>query len=299
MVAGDDPPAVFAALVGAHGRITARQRLARAGTPDEVPGGWPAIVLRTPKGWTGPDVVDGVQIAGTARSHQVPLSQVRENPAHLARLEAWLRSYQPEEQFDARGRLVPELAALAPSGEKRMSASAYANGGRLLVALKLPELKDYALEIDVPGQRRHETTRPLGEWLREVYAASIRDEDGGGNFRLFCPDETASNRLGAVFEVTDRCSQLSVLGTDESLGPRSAERNWPSTLARCSRVTTTTSVRTWRTYRRSGTGSGGLEHAHRAGPQPRVCLFQLRPGPGPDLRPTARAARRRFRARLR
>ena len=181
--------------------------------------GWPAIVLRTPKGWTGPDVVDGVQIAGTSRSHQVPLSGVRENPAHLALLEQWLRSYRPDEQFDVDGRLVPELAALAPAGDKRMSASAYANGGRLLVPLELPELKPYALEIDAPGRLRHETTRPLGEWLREVYAASIRPADGGGNFRLFCPDETASNRLGAVFEVTDRCTQLPVLATDDHLGP--------------------------------------------------------------------------------
>jgi xylulose-5-phosphate/fructose-6-phosphate phosphoketolase len=222
VVAGSDPPTVFAelyaALTGAHRRIRAAQAAARSGR-GATSFAWPAIVLRTPKGWTGPDVVDGVQVEGTQRSHQVPLAGVRENPEHLAMLERWLRSYRPEELFDADGALVPELAALAPAGDKRMSASPYANGGRLLAPLDLPDLKAYALDVDAPGRLRHETTRPLGELLRDVYAASTRASDGGGTFRIFCPDETASNRLGAVFEVTDRCLQLPLLPGDAQLGP--------------------------------------------------------------------------------
>jgi len=179
---------------------------------------WPAIVLRTPKGWTGPDVVDGVQIEGTFRAHQVPLAGVRENPDHLRRLEEWLRSYRPDELFDSDGRLAPELAALAPAGDKRMSASPYANGGRLLDPLPMPDLVRYAQPIDAPGQVRHENTEPLGDLLRDLYAATT-GADGGGRFRLFCPDETASNRLAAVFEVTDRCLQAPVLATDDHLSP--------------------------------------------------------------------------------
>jgi xylulose-5-phosphate/fructose-6-phosphate phosphoketolase len=157
-------------------------------------------------------------VEGTFRSHQVPLAAVRENPEHLRMLERWLRSYRPDLQFDQAGTLVPELAELSPVGDKRMSASPYANGGRLLVPLEIPDLKSYALEIAAPGRLRHESTRPIGELLRDVYAANIRAVDGGGTFRLFCPDETASNRLGAVFEATDRCFQLPVLATDDHLG---------------------------------------------------------------------------------
>jgi xylulose-5-phosphate/fructose-6-phosphate phosphoketolase len=224
VVFGDDPAAVFTelheALSHAYDRIRSIQ--SRARTDDAGPVGvvgWPAIIVRTPKGWTGPDVVDGVQIQGTFRAHQVPLSAVRENPDHLRRLEQWLRSYHPELQFDRQGHLVPELAALAPDGDKRMSASPFANGGRLLIDLEVPALERYALEIDIPGQLRHETTRPLGELLRDIYAATTRASDGGGSFRLFCPDETASNRLDAVFEVTDRCLQAAVLKTDDHLDP--------------------------------------------------------------------------------
>ena len=224
VVAGDDPASVFTdlhrELASAHNRIHAIQRHARTGVA-ALPGSvrWPAIILRTPKGWTGPDTVDGVQIQGTFRAHQVPLSGVRDNPEHLRLLERWLRSYAPETLFDAEGRLVAELAALAPDGDKRMSATPYANGGRLLRSLQLPSLGRYALPVGTPGAESHENTEPLGRLLRDLYTATTRDSDGGGNFRLFCPDETASNRLAAVFEATDRCLQAPVLPTDDHLSP--------------------------------------------------------------------------------
>ncbi|GIF18820.1 xylulose-5-phosphate/fructose-6-phosphate phosphoketolase [Actinoplanes tereljensis] len=225
VVAGDHPATVFTdlqrELAAAHARIRAIQQQAREPGAVAAAGTlrWPAIILRTPKGWTGPDVVDGVQIEGTFRAHQVPLSKVRENPEHLRLLERWLHSYQPETLFDNDGRLVPELAALAPDGDKRMSASPYANGGRLLHDLDVPALQRYALPVETPGVSSHENTQPLGQLLRDVYTASTRAQDGGGNFRLFCPDETASNRLAAVFEVTDRCLQAPVLATDDHLSP--------------------------------------------------------------------------------
>jgi xylulose-5-phosphate/fructose-6-phosphate phosphoketolase len=221
VVSGNDPRLVFAdleaALRGAHDRITDIQRAARAGGTDVRPG-WPAIVLRTPKGWTGPAVVDGVQVEGTFRAHQVPLSGVQTDAAHLALLETWLRSYSPEHQFTAAGALVPELAALAPEGDLRMGSTPYANGGRLRRPLDLPELERYALDVPSPGTTSHETTHPLGELLAEVYRRTTT-ADGGGDFRLFCPDETASNRLQSVFEVTDRCLQAEVLPTDVALSP--------------------------------------------------------------------------------
>jgi xylulose-5-phosphate/fructose-6-phosphate phosphoketolase len=224
MVEGDDPPVVLKDLyqqvsVGRQ-RIAAIQAAARSGQAT-LDGSirWPAIVLRTPKGWTGPDVVDGVQVQGTFRAHQVPLSGVRDNPAHLQMLETWMRSYEPESLFDVGGRLVAAVAALAPPGEKRMSASPYANGGLLLRPLSVPPIERYARPVDKPGAESYENTRPLGEMLRDIYAATTRSADGGGNFRLFCPDETASNRLGAVFEVTDRCLQAPVLATDDHLSP--------------------------------------------------------------------------------
>jgi len=134
-------------------------------------------------------------------------------------LGQWLRSYHPDELFDADGALMPELAALAPTGDKRMSATRYANGGRLLKPLDIPALDRYALDVAAPGQTSYESTRPLGGLIRDIYRWSTNDIDGGGTFRLFCPDETNSNRLGAVFEVTDRCWQLPVLPTDDNLSP--------------------------------------------------------------------------------
>jgi xylulose-5-phosphate/fructose-6-phosphate phosphoketolase len=221
VVSGDDPRLVFtdleAALRGAHERIEEIQAAARSGAEDVRPG-WPAIVLRTPKGWTGPAVVDGIQVEGTFRSHQVPLSGVQTDDAHLALLEQWLRSYSPELQFTAEGRLAPELAALAPEGDLRMGSTPHGNGGRLRRPLDLPDLAGYAVDVPSPGTTSAETTHPLGELLAEVYRRTTTP-DGGGDFRLFCPDETASNRLQSVFDVTDRCLQAEVLPTDAHLSP--------------------------------------------------------------------------------
>ncbi|MCW2575449.1 MAG: putative phosphoketolase [Modestobacter sp.] len=221
VISGDDPRLVFtdleAALRGAHERIAEIQAAARSGVENLRPG-WPAIVLRTPKGWTGPAVVDGVQVEGTFRAHQVPLSGVQTDDAHLAQLERWMRSYSPELQFTAEGRLAPELAALAPAGDLRMGSTPYGNGGRLRRPLDLPALAGYAVDVPSPGTTSAETTHPLGELLAEVYRRTTT-ADGGGEFRLFCPDETASNRLQSVFEVTDRCLQAEVLPTDDRLSP--------------------------------------------------------------------------------
>jgi xylulose-5-phosphate/fructose-6-phosphate phosphoketolase len=204
IVAGSDVRQVhrdFAATVDdCHAAIRAIQASAREGSGvGRQP--WPAIVLHTPKGWTGPAVVDGQQVEGTFRAHQVPVSAVRENPEHLAILESWLRSYRPEAHFDAGGRLVPELSALAPRGDKRMGATPYANGGRTLVPLDLPDFTTYAFDVKAPGTTGAESTRRLGELLRDTFVRNAASQ----NFRLFCPDETNSNRLGAVFEVEDRC----------------------------------------------------------------------------------------------
>ncbi len=176
---------------------------------------WPAIVLRTPKGWTGPHEVDGVQVEGTFRSHQVPLAGVRDNPAHLQLLETWLRSYRPDELFDEAGRLVPELARLAPTGTKRMGASPYANGGGVHRPLQLPAWRDYAVPVDPArrGDRFIETTRSLGELCRDVYTANPT------SFRVFSPDELASNRLGAVLEVTNRCMVAPIDPHDDRVSP--------------------------------------------------------------------------------
>jgi xylulose-5-phosphate/fructose-6-phosphate phosphoketolase len=159
---------------------------------------WPMLVLRTPKGWTGPSVVDGVQIEGTFRAHQVPLANLADNPGHLRELERWMQSYRPGELFDDAGTLRPEIAALAPEGDRRMGASPYANGGRLLRDLDLPHFRDYAVDVAQPGSPVSEATRVLGTWLRDVVRANP------DRFRIVGPDETASNRLGAVFEATDR-----------------------------------------------------------------------------------------------
>jgi xylulose-5-phosphate/fructose-6-phosphate phosphoketolase len=214
-VSGSDPRKVhreFAAVLDeSHAAIAAIKGDARSGRASSRPR-WPAIVLRTPKGWTGPKEVDGVPVEGTYRAHQVPLKGVRENPEHLAMLEAWLRSYLPEERFDEAGRLAPALASLAPEGDRRMGATPHANGGRRLVALDLPDPSRYALEVRRPGSEHAESTRRLGELLRDVYSANR------SNFRLFCPDETNSNRLGAVFEVENRCL-MDARPEDESISP--------------------------------------------------------------------------------
>ena len=162
---------------------------------------WPAIVLRTPKGWTGPKVVDGLPVEGTFRAHQVPLANVRDNPEHLKLLEEWMHSYKPEELFDQNGRFRAEYAELAPKGQRRMGDNPHANGGILEVPLDLPDFADYSLEVKKPGTARHESTRQLGQFLRDIFQRNTKP----ANFRLFCPDETNSNRLGAVFEATNRC----------------------------------------------------------------------------------------------
>ena len=174
---------------------------------------WPMLVLRTPKGWTGPREVDGVLVEGTWRSHQVPLAGVRESPEHLARLEEWLRSYRPEELFDEEGRLRAEIADLAPRRDRRMSANPHANGGELLRDLVLPDFRDYAVEVPSPATTFSEATRALGGFLRDLMA---RNPD---NFRLFGPDETASNRLGDVFDVTGKAWLGTIEEADEHLSP--------------------------------------------------------------------------------
>ena len=187
------------------------QEQARSGRSAERPQ-WPMLILRTPKGWTGPREVDGVQIEGTWRAHQVPVLGARENDGHRAVLEEWMRSYRAEELFE-NGKLRPELRALAPQGERRMSANPHANGGTLLHDLLLPDFRDYAVEVAEPGKTSSEATRVLGSFLRDVIAKNAT------TFRLFGPDETASNRLGNVFEVTARAWDAEREPTDEELAP--------------------------------------------------------------------------------
>jgi len=222
LVAGHDPLAMhprFAQVLDeCYARIRAIQVEARrpgAGASGATRARWPLIVLRTPKGWTGPKTVDGEPVEGTFRAHQVPVDRVREEPEHLAILEAWMRSYHPEELFDEGGRLRAELCALAPRGERRMGANPHANGGLVLRALDLPDWGDYALPVPHPATELHGSTRQLGQLMRDIFT---RNRDAA-NFRLFCPDETRSNRLGDVFEVERRCSMLPVIPSDDRIGP--------------------------------------------------------------------------------
>lgn len=215
-VEGDDPLTVHEQMArmldAAFEKIRNIQHTARtSGLP--YPFLWPVIILRTPKGWTGPKAWKGVPIEGTFRSHQVPLTGVREDSEKLVLLEEWLRSYHPENLFDEHGRLIPELATIAPKGNKRMSAVAQANGGLLLADLILPDFKDYQLVIDKPGTLEAESTRNLGKYLRDIFKLN-RDAN---NFRIFCPDETTSNRLEAVFEVTERCTMEQTISGDDKL----------------------------------------------------------------------------------
>jgi len=214
-VVGDDPMAMhvaFAAVLDdcldsiADIQIAARTDPASVGACPR----WPVIVLRSPKGWTGPDVVDGVQIAGTFRAHQVPLAGVRENPEHLKLLEAWLQSYRPHELFDSNGLLAPALAQLAPAGQRRMSANPHANPTPSPLAL--PPVAPHALAC-TRGTELHESTRQLGGWLRDLY------RDNPTSFRLFCPDETNSNRLGAIFEREQRCMIAVPRAGDDHIAP--------------------------------------------------------------------------------
>ena len=215
-VEGSDPATMHqqmaATLDEVVGEIAELQRRARSESELGRPR-WPMIVLRTPKGWTGPKEVDGLPAEGSFRSHQVPLADLASKPEHLAQLEAWLRSYEPEQLFDERGALRPELAALPPEGERRMGANPHANGGLLLRELEMPDFRAHAVEVPRPGASMSEATRLLGGFLREVIRSNA------DNFRIMGPDETASNRLGAVFEVTDRVWEAQTLPTDDHLAP--------------------------------------------------------------------------------
>ncbi|AVT37980.1 phosphoketolase [Plantactinospora sp. BB1] len=216
VVAGDEPARVHRELAACLDRaldeIAEIQRRARRGGTVERPR-WPMLVLRTPKGWTGPAEVDGEQVAGTFRSHQVPLEGVRDNPDHLAQLERWLRSYRPEELFDATGAPLPVLAGLAPRGDRRMSANPHTNGGVVLRDLVLPDFREHAVEVDRPGSPATGATGVLGGWLRDVIAANP------DRFRLFGADEVESNGLASVFEVTDRTFLGTIEPGDDHLAP--------------------------------------------------------------------------------
>ncbi|MFI9324810.1 phosphoketolase [Kitasatospora aureofaciens] len=215
-VAGDEPAQVHRAMAAAMDtaldRIADAQHAARIEGATERPR-WPVIVLRTPKGWTGPHEVDGVPVEGTWRAHQVPLDQVRDNPEHLAQLEAWLRSYRPDELFDDRGRPVPDVLACLPAGRRRLGANPHANGGLLTRQLPIPPLEKYAVTVDERGATTHEPTRVLGDLLEQVMADTAERRD----FRLVGPDETASNRLQAVYRATGKAWEAGLLPTDEHL----------------------------------------------------------------------------------
>ena len=221
-VEGDDPMQMHRAfaetLETCYERIRTYQDDARAGAINRAPTKrptWPVIVLRTPKGWTCPKEIDGVPIEGTFRAHQVPVADVRENPEHLRILENWMRSYRPEETFDEQGRLIPELAALAPAGDRRMGANPHANGGKLLVDLDIPPFTDYAIDVPKPAAELHESTRQVGKMLRDIFTRNAARQ----NFRFFCPDETNSNRLGNVFEVENRTWMEPTISIDDHMSP--------------------------------------------------------------------------------
>ena len=215
LVAGDDPALVHQQLAATFDKvfteIKAIQTEARRDGFKKRPA-WPMIVLRTPKGWTGPKVVDGKQIEGTFRAHQVPMGDM-DRPEHIRILERWMKGYKPAELFDKSGRFMPELTALAPAGARRMGANPHANGGQLLRDLRLPDFESYAVKVPKPGSVTAEATRIQGEFVRDVL--KMNNE----TFRVFGPDETASNRWGAVFQVDQRCSTAEVLKTDEAVSP--------------------------------------------------------------------------------
>jgi xylulose-5-phosphate/fructose-6-phosphate phosphoketolase len=188
------------------------QNAARAGKSTDLPE-WPMIVLRTPKGWTGPKIVDGKPVEDTWRAHQVPITDFASRPGHLKVLEDWMKSYKPEELFDSNGKLIPELADLAPKGNRRMGANPNANGGLLLKDLAMPDFRDYAVAVPRPGTAIEEATRVLGKLLRDVMKLNADSK----NFRVWGPDETASNRLDALYEATDKIFMEPILATDENL----------------------------------------------------------------------------------
>jgi len=217
-VEGDDPkrlhPLMAETLDAVLDEIHEIQRAARSRGFRARPR-WPLIVLRTPKGWTGPKEVDGLPVEGTWRAHQVPLASLHEKPQHLEQLESWMRSYRPEELFDREGRPVAEIVGLAPQGDRRMGANPHANGGLLLRALRVPDFRDHAVEVSEPGAIEAEATRVLGGFLRDVMEQNLETR----NFRVFGPDETASNRLAALFDVTDKAFTGPFEPVDEHLSP--------------------------------------------------------------------------------
>jgi xylulose-5-phosphate/fructose-6-phosphate phosphoketolase len=217
-IEGDDPVLLHEQMASTLNAILTSirsiQRRARTGKPGERPR-WPMLILRTPKGWTGPKVVDGKPVEGTWRSHQVPVDELHQRPEHLKILEDWMRSYGPSELFDRDGRLKPDLAALAPKGNRRMGMNPHANGGLLLEPLRLPPFQSYAVDVKHNGQPMAEATRILGRYLRDVMKLNLERR----NFRIFGPDETASNRLDAVLDVTGKTWEGSTLPVDEHLAP--------------------------------------------------------------------------------
>ncbi len=215
-VEGDDPMAMHRLMADAMDEAIAMirqaQQTARSdGTPTRPR--WPMIVLRSPKGWTGPKVVDGLPCEGTFRSHQVPLLVDAAHPEHVEQLEGWMKSYRPDELFDANGRLIPELAELAPRGDRRMGSNPHANGGLLLHDLRMPDFRDHAVDVPAPGALQGQDTIVLGSFLRDV----VRENGEQRNFRIFGPDETLSNLLGAVFDATNRQWDARTVGDDEFL----------------------------------------------------------------------------------
>ncbi|HEY3129385.1 MAG TPA: phosphoketolase family protein [Acidobacteriota bacterium] len=217
-VEGDEPEAIHQLMAGVldtvHAGIQSIQNDARGKGFSRCPA-WPMIILRTPKGWTGPKVVDGQQVEGSYRAHQVPLSVDAAHPEHLKMLEEWMKSYRPEELFDAEGRLIPELADLAPRGNRRMGANPHANGGLLLKDLLMPDFSSYAVAVPKPGTVTAEATRVMGKFLRDVMKLNAESK----NFRVMGPDETASNRLDALYEVTDKIFTGRILPGDDHVTP--------------------------------------------------------------------------------
>jgi xylulose-5-phosphate/fructose-6-phosphate phosphoketolase len=217
-VEGDEPAKMHQLMAGTLDSVVAEIKQIQADARSrgfKTRPRWPMIVLRTPKGWTGPQMVDGEQVEGTFRAHQVPLAEVRTRPEHLELLDQWMRSYRPEELFDQNGKLIPELAELAPTGERRMGANPHANGGMLLRDLRMPDFRAYAVDVPGPGAVEAEDTRVLGRFLSDV----IKLNQAPRTFRLFGPDETISNRLTAVFDATERQWTAQTIKGDDHLAP--------------------------------------------------------------------------------
>jgi xylulose-5-phosphate/fructose-6-phosphate phosphoketolase len=217
-VEGDEPAAMHQLMAGTLDTVLAEIKAIQGNARDHrdtTRPQWPMIVMRTPKGWTGPKEVDGQKTEGYWRSHQVPLAGLAQKPEHVRLLEQWMKSYRPDELFDEQGKLVPALRALAPQGNRRMGANPHANGGLLLKDLKMPDFRDYALDVPAPGAVTGEATRVLGTFLRDIMKRNLEE----ANFRVFGPDETASNRLSALFEATDRTWVAEHLPEDDHLAP--------------------------------------------------------------------------------